>query len=213
MARGARSLITLRDQINSRFPYRDKASDGGIGDAAHSARTSDHNPTNGVFHAYDFDHDPDANGLNCVTLNRELKQSKDARIKYVIFQGRIWYPNGTDLRYTGPNAHTQHLHLSVKLIVGDSATKWKLPMLTTTPVSTPKPPAPYVPQTYGMTMAQAMELQRVLNRWYPKMPALVIDGDIGPATIARVKYAQTNFKIEVDGIPGPITRGKLGLKF
>lgn len=213
MARGAKSLITLRDQINTRFPYRDKASDGGIGDAAHSMRISDHNADkNGVYHAYDYDHDPDANGLNCVTLKRELVQSGDRRIKYIIFQRKIWYPSGREYNYTGTNAHTLHLHLSVVSGIGDLATKWNLPMLgSSVPVA--QPPGGGAPQTYGLTEAQTKQLQNVMNRWYPDQIKLVVDGDYGPRTVAAVKYVQQRFKIEIDGIAGPITRRKLGIKF
>lgn len=214
MVRPAHSLTTLLKQINGRFPYRDRASDGGIGDQAHSSRTSDHNPdSNGVYHARDFDHDPDSNGLNCVTLNRELKASRDPRIKYVIFQGRIWYPSDTTGRsYTGPNAHMGHLHLSVKPGVGNQTHNWNIPMLNSTLVIIPV--GSTVPQMFGLTEAQAMRLQSTLNGWYPKLTPLVVDGDLGPKTIDRIKYAQTRFGLRlIDGIPGPITLKALGLKF
>lgn len=217
MARAAKSLTKLKAQINARFPYRDKASDGGIGDAAHASRKSDHNPNRlGVFHAMDFDHDPDANGLNCVTLNRELKASRDPRIKYVIFQGRIWYRDGLDKPYTGPNAHMGHLHLSVNETHGDEDTLWFLPMLNTTPVEPVIIPVnssrPLVPQAYGLTQKQVEQLQRILNAWYPNIkPRLVVDGDPGPLTIERVRFAQKHLKLPVDGIPGKRTLKALGL--
>ena len=40
----ARSLETLRAQINRIAPNRSKVSDGTIGDAKHASRSSDHNP-------------------------------------------------------------------------------------------------------------------------------------------------------------------------
>ena len=47
--------VRLRDQVNARFPKRDKRSDGWIGDAAHSERASMHNPVDGVVFALDLD--------------------------------------------------------------------------------------------------------------------------------------------------------------
>ena len=40
----ARSLDTLRAQVNKAHPKRDKASDGTIGDSRHAATVSEHNP-------------------------------------------------------------------------------------------------------------------------------------------------------------------------
>ena len=57
------AAITLREQINRRFPKRDKASDGWIGDAKHAQRASDHNPdADGWVHALDIDDDFGAPG-------------------------------------------------------------------------------------------------------------------------------------------------------
>jgi hypothetical protein len=52
------AALTLRDQVNARWPDRDKASDGTIGDAEHQGRPSDHNPdADGWVHALDLDAD------------------------------------------------------------------------------------------------------------------------------------------------------------
>lgn len=128
----ARSLDVLLGQLNALAPRRNKASDGGIGDPAHSARTSDHNPTStGQVCARDYTHDP-AGGLDCNWLANVLVASRDSRIKYIIWNRRIldtrpgfrpwtWQP------YTGTNPHTKHLHLSVKAgAVGDNASQWNL---------------------------------------------------------------------------------------
>lgn len=54
-------------------------------------------------------------------------------------------------------------------------------------------------------------LQRCLNAWYPSItPALIIDGDYGPATTARVRYYQTRAGLEIDGITGRHTWSGLG---
>ncbi|MFD8499857.1 hypothetical protein [Amycolatopsis sp. NPDC059657] len=117
--RVARSLDVLLGQLNTLAPRRSKASDGSIGDAAHASRDSDHNPWYGpgIVTARDFTHDP-AGGLDGNWLAETLVESRDPRIKYVIWNRRIvdsrpgnspwrWIP------YHGANPHTKHVHVSV----------------------------------------------------------------------------------------------------
>jgi hypothetical protein len=123
----AGSLEKLRGQLNALAPRRSKISDGGIGDAAHSSRYSDHNPTaSGQVCARDFTHDP-AGGLDCNWLAEQLVRSGDPRIKYIIWNRRFWEPGKPWVRYNGDNPHDKHLHLSVKAgAVGDSSREWAL---------------------------------------------------------------------------------------
>lgn len=119
----AESLAKLRDQIDDAFPKRKKGSDGTIGDAKHASRSSDHNPhvrdgKTGVVTAIDFTHDPKG-GVDAGKLADALRSSRDERIKYIISNARIC--SGSDgpqpwawRRYSGANAHTKHVHLSVK---------------------------------------------------------------------------------------------------
>ena len=106
----APSLAQLRREINTRWPGRDKTSDGTIGDAAHSARASDHNPNSrGSVNAIDIDEDGiDAWGLVALLIT-------DPRVYYVIYEGRIWQrKHGFVPRpYTGINAHRKHVHVSI----------------------------------------------------------------------------------------------------
>jgi hypothetical protein len=113
--RVARSLEVLRDQINAAYPQRNKASDGTIGDAAHAASVSDHNPdAGGVVRALDITHDP-AHGCDIDRLTDELVASRDPRISYLIANGMITGPNygWVWTRYDGADPHTNHFHLSV----------------------------------------------------------------------------------------------------
>lgn len=112
----AASLVALRTEINRRWPNRDKASDGAIGDTAHSARKSDHNPdysAGGVVRAIDVDKD----GINVTELLAAVV--RDPRVAYVIWNRRIasatddgkpwdWEP------YDGDNPHDKHIHISIK---------------------------------------------------------------------------------------------------
>lgn len=123
MARKAGPVEALFRQANASYPNRSRVSDGWIGDAAHRSRTSDHNPDgNGIVHAGDVTHDP-GNGLDCHRLARELAASRDPRVKYIIWDRRIWQ-NGWKA-YKGANPHTKHLHLSV---YGDISRDWNIPM-------------------------------------------------------------------------------------
>lgn len=124
--RCAPALVVLRNEINSRWPNRDKASDGCCGDAAHAARKSDHNANaSGYAHAHDFDEDlfSDAGDRPLWDTLRPILLA-DSRTKYVIYEARIMYPDGTNKPYTGINAHTHHLHLSIKTTATHDTRRW-----------------------------------------------------------------------------------------
>lgn len=128
------SLVALRDTFNRYCPKRDKTTDGWIGNEAHAAAVSDHNPdeTGNVpihdadhineVHAIDVDKDlraTDARGA--FTMDRAVRQivedhraGRERRLRYVIFDGEIWSASwGWSARaYTGANPHDQHAHFS-----------------------------------------------------------------------------------------------------
>lgn len=111
----AKSLDTLRTQLNSTYPFRSKASDGTIGDAAHALTPSEHNPDrNGVVRAIDITQDP-AHGLDIQQLANSLVASRDSRILYLVANKRIISPasNWQWQAYGGADPHTNHIHLSV----------------------------------------------------------------------------------------------------
>ena len=129
----AKSLHTLREQVDKAYPQRKKTHDGTIGDAAHASRPSDHNPNimddiHGVVSALDITHDP--KHCDAHALAEHLRTTKDPRIKYIISNARICSPPGFAWRkYTGSNPHKSHIHISVK---GDkrhydSMARWVLP--------------------------------------------------------------------------------------
>src|SRR5829696_1398678 len=98
--RVARALDTLLGQLNAHAPRRNKASDGAIGDTDHQNRSSDHNPWYGpgIVTARDFTHDP-GGGLDCQWLANTLVANRDPRIKYLIWNRRIW--QGSWRAYSG----------------------------------------------------------------------------------------------------------------
>jgi hypothetical protein len=121
MARRAYSLDTLRAQLDVRFTERDIRSDGWIGDESHASRKSDHNPnTRGVVQAIDVDEHTDRTETSeavGVELAEGLRASRDPRIKYVIYERRMFssYPARGVPPWTwrNGNGHTQHVHVSV----------------------------------------------------------------------------------------------------
>lgn len=115
MARRAYSLDTLVAQINAAYPNRSKASDGWLGDAAHQAVASDHNPNaQGVVTAQDITHSPQT-GFDAHALADRLRVNRHPNLKYIIsnkriagaFNGWQWQP------YSGSNPHDKHIHISV----------------------------------------------------------------------------------------------------
>lgn len=144
----ARSLDTLRSQINARWPNRKKGSDGWIGDTAHAARKSDHNPNSvGVVQALDITHDP-ATGPDAGKLAEALVAGRDVRIKYVISNRRIAssYPTGGVAAwawrpYSGTNAHEKHCHISVVDVPTgyDDPRQWDLSKFGVAPAAPPVP--------------------------------------------------------------------------
>lgn len=113
--RVAKSLRVLYDQVNAAYPGRDKSSDGTIGNEAHQATKSEHNPDkNGVVRALDITNSPGV--LSSRKLAEALINSGDPRIYYVISDGEIANPNisnGAWRPYKGSNPHDHHMHISV----------------------------------------------------------------------------------------------------
>lgn len=120
----APSLVALVEQSDLRAPDRSTISDGSIGDPAHAARVSDHNPAaDGYAHAYDITHDP-IMGVDCHMLAPLLLA--DVRTKYVIWNNQIGYPTTGWKPYTGVNPHTKHLHVSIRLDATHVTAQWPL---------------------------------------------------------------------------------------
>lgn len=213
----ATSLATFRATINEAFPHRDKSSDGWIGDKAHQARKSEHNPDNkGCVHAIDVDIDDGDNGRD---LAREILAAAIGHkaVWYVIYNGIIYSRtyNWKARKYTGSNAHKEHVHISILLTeAAEKDTTLRL-------VKTAKP-TPWGPLYGGVAGTRVIrrwsrgndvrQLQDVLNKWYPKRPQLVEDGEFGPSTEQTVRYMQKAAKLKVDGIVGPVTWQKLGFQ-
>ncbi len=114
----APSLVVLRSEYDRAHPGRPTSSDGWIGDRAHAARPSDHNPLpNGLVWAVDLTTTAAGPAGSADRLAEHLRASRDPRIKYVIHRRRIFAgaagPSPWTWRpYTGPNPHELHVHIS-----------------------------------------------------------------------------------------------------
>ena len=122
MSKATPAAIAVLRQATALRPMRKKASDGLLPSAAHMKQspTSDHNT--GL--AVDLTHDPE-NGIDCVDIFEKLKEDK--RVKYLIFQGKIWSKEKSKLgnrRYTGSNSHSKHLHISIHPACSTDTSPW-----------------------------------------------------------------------------------------
>lgn len=116
--------VTLRKQIDLRWPNRDRRSDGWIGDKAHQARQSDHNPDlNGWVRALDIDADLTKSGgrERAWLLANELREYALAdlegsrRIKYIVYMDQICSGTykKTFWQWRGKGyGHFSHIHVS-----------------------------------------------------------------------------------------------------
>jgi hypothetical protein len=142
MARLVAGGVTLRNQINKRWPKRDKRSDGWIGDKAHVARTSDHNPdARGLVHALDIDADLDPKdpGAAQRLANQIVAYAASGipgsnRIKYVVFNNFLasgTYANSMWTWRKGNWGHEHHIHVSFSTKGENNAQTYPLPILNT----------------------------------------------------------------------------------
>lgn len=122
-------LQNLRRQLNERWPDRDHTSDGTIGDAAHQAEMSGHNPddTRGSRAAWSGDSDsiPEVRAFDCDSDFREpgttaqmvvdhirTLKGLSAVIRYIIFNRTMYHSRDgfKPTPYSGASAHTEHIH-------------------------------------------------------------------------------------------------------
>lgn len=129
------ALATLTREINERWPDRDRTSDGWIGDAAHQATNSQHNPDpDGSVDAIDIDVD----GINVqMVLNAAIKHEAtqnviyNRRITSRSYSGGLgtWHP------YNGKNPHDKHIHVDTRESRENSTKSWLPPIRVEQPTT------------------------------------------------------------------------------
>lgn len=125
-----KALTNFREEVNRRYPSRDKSSDGTIGDTAHQATTSDHNPDpDGSVDAWDMDVELNGPGK---PYDDDLRKVINAAIKheaiqYIIYNRKITSRSwglGVWKTYTGSNPHDKHVHFNTRTSHEKSNKPW-----------------------------------------------------------------------------------------
>lgn len=113
------AAIAVLRQATALRPKRKKASDGLLPSKDHVKQNpnSDHNSG----FAVDVTHDP-VFGIDCAFAFIKLQQDK--RVKYLIFNGKIWSKEKGNREYDGSNRHKKHLHISIKETCGNDTSPW-----------------------------------------------------------------------------------------
>jgi len=138
-----KAALKLRSQVDAVAPRRRKDSDGTIGDPAHAARVSAHNPEDSEdatapgnpdnqVDAVDITHDP-ANGCDIGVFWENIRASRDMRAKFFIFNRRCFsnynHSEGdafTWRPYRGENPHDKHGHGEIDDRYHDQTHDWKI---------------------------------------------------------------------------------------
>ena len=218
MARNARSIERLKDEIEASYPG---TTIWIVGDDAHKNTWSDHNPNVccGVYCAIDVKGD---GGLDLRKFVQHLITNPHPNLRYVIFDHKIYHrSNGFEPEdYHGKSGHETHVHASVgngpdgrsTTNYDNGSTSWRISSIGKTPSKPSQPSKPSVPTTKlgnkmptierGNKGSRVRMLQGLLLAWGYK---LTLDGIFGKNTDKAVRDLQRKYATPVDGKVGPIT--------
>lgn len=206
--RTAPALVALRDEVNAKYPKRDKASDGVIGDPRHQVTSySDHNPLwktrddsplHGVVRAMDIDSNGKPGEVTPLVSLLLTNLIGDPRVWYVIWNGKVysrtygWSPRV----YLGAR-HDRHVHVSLQghNLPNEDGQAARAIAADTSPWLPKKKPTP-VPSLPPVRLSSA------------RLAASRPRRKIKPVTTRRIQRALTaqGIPVPVDGVYGPKTR-------
>jgi peptidoglycan hydrolase-like protein with peptidoglycan-binding domain len=217
----APSLAALRSEVNTRWPNRDRSSDGAVGDTRHQSRTNSHNParypggpavgTVGSVHALDIT----ARGIDVRALLDAVVG--DPRVWYVIHDGQIWSrTTNWAPRAQGGDPHATHVHINLRedsqaaaVAAEQDTSRW----LTGSGARGTSAPIRQGPTTTTMSATTTKSLQRALiarGFTIPSGPT----GWYGPETtkaVAAFQRSQGWIGSAADGLAGEETLRRLGV--
>lgn len=175
----AKSLNALMDEIELWQPSP-RPADGTVASKTHDQNnpSSDHRPRpfsgSGIVHAVDVG---ELNEDGSV-LAEAVRAKRDPRLKYLIHEGRLFssynHVNGaawTWRPYSGYNAHSNHVHISVYRSSENNGAKWNLGLQS----------------QEGDEVELVKQIQTALNKT-SLSPKLVVDGIWGPKTEAAFLF-------------------------
>lgn len=212
MATLSGGLVTGRAEINTRWPNRDKRSDGWISDAAHAAHgypTTKHSPNlRDYVHAIDVDTD----GVDMNRIKGRFAAMPQAHLwihnRQIAFRHEGWRPR----KYTGPDPHTGHGHIEdedTPAAEHDLRT-WNIG--TATPASAPAKGTagrmvklPVVRRNPGVSTAAGRQAQLALRKLGADLGTSGVDGRVGDATVAAIRTFQRGHQLAADGAIGATT--------
>lgn len=158
---------------------------------------------------------PTTNSWSFAAMEKLRLHSQELGVQCIIHNRKIWSSSRSNegwRPYTGVAAHFDHGHIELTPDAAKTLTLARIDAVLR-PAVTPQ----VVLNGDGILQRgekgeSVRKLQQVLKAWYPKdLAYLVVDGDFGGKTEDAVRYAQTKFRLAVDGVAGPATLKALNL--